>query len=296
MSTPKKSRLVPILLVILPTWLIASAAIALVKYFQNEKADARAAEQRFSQSVSSERIADDLRKIVEIIGERNTASPKKLSATSSMIQGLLGPSNTGYDVNIIKSPTDFPIIQATVPSERNSASPIWILTSYDSPLGSRGAEKNASGLAATLAAAQALADATPSRTIHFLFLPHVNEPDAPVLETALIVSELIGEKHAGIICVEAMAFAETLILTSRDTEATPVEEFAGLGKILGAEVTCLGDDFDLASTLYETGLPAIRIATRPTLLPEEKDDKVPFAPTLAASTGRLIQLIQRLAK
>ena len=93
-----------------------------------------------------------------------------------------------------------------------------------------------------------------------------------------------------------MAFAETLILTSRDTEATPVEEFVGLGKILGAEVTCLGDDFDLASTLYETGLPAIRIATRPTLLPEEKDDKIPFAPTLAASTGRLIQLIQRLTK
>lgn len=295
MSSSKKSRLVPILLVVLPLWLVASAAFALVKYFQNEKADARAAEQRFSQSVSSTRIADDLRKIVDILGERNTTSPKKLAATASMIQGLLGPSNTGYDVKNINSPTDFPIIQVTVPSERSSASPVWILTSYDSPLGSRGAEKNASGLAATLAAAQALADATPSNPIRFLFIPHVNEIDAPVLETALITSKHIGDNHAGILCVEAMASSETLILTSRDTEATPVEKFAGLGKILGAEIACLGDDFDLASTLYETGLPAIRIATRPTLLPDEEDNKVPFAPTLAASTGRLIELIQRLS-
>ncbi len=90
MAERKKFRLVPVLLVVLPVWLIASAAFALVKYFQNEKAGERAAEQRFSQSVSSERIADDLRKIVELVGERNTATPGKLAATSSMIQGLLG--------------------------------------------------------------------------------------------------------------------------------------------------------------------------------------------------------------
>ncbi len=295
MPSGKKFRFVPVLLVILPLWLVASGGYALVRYFKKEEERTLAAEQRFSQSVSADRIADDLRKLVEIIGERNTASPAKLSATASMIQGLLGPSNTGYDVNVLKSPTDFPILQVTVPSEKSTAAPVWVLTSYDSPPGSRGAEKNASGLAATLAAAQSLADATPSSPIRFLFIPHVNEPDAPVLETALAVSGHIGENHAAILCVEAMAAAETLILTSRDTEATPVQEFKGLGEILGAEITCLGDDFDLASTLYETGLPAIRIATRPTLLPDEPDGKTPFAPTLAASTGRLIELIGRLA-
>lgn len=296
MAANKKSRWVTIALVVLPVWLIASAAFALVKYFHNEKAEERAAEQRFSQSVSSERIADDLRKIVELIGERNTATPKKLAAIASMIQGSLGPSNTGYEVNILRSPSEFPILQVKVQGAKENAAPIWILTSYDSPLGSRGGEKNASGLAATLAAAQALADTTPARPIRFLFLPHINEPDGPVLETALAVSQHIGENHAAILCVEAMGWAETLILTSRDTEATPTKEFDGLGKILGAEVTCLGDDFDLASTLYETGLPAIRIATRPTLLPDEDDEKAPFAPTVAASAGRLIELIERLTQ
>jgi hypothetical protein len=93
-----------------------------------------------------------------------------------------------------------------------------------------------------------------------------------------------------------MGEAETLILSSRDTEALPTTEFEGLGKILGAEVVCLGDDFDLASKLFEMGLPALRVATRPMLLPDEKDDNLPFAPTVASSTGRLIELVERLSR
>jgi len=292
-----KSRIVPWLLVILPLWLFVSAGLALVKNFKDEKADAAKEEQRFARSVSSASIADDLRKTIEVIGERNTGTPEKLSAMAAMITGSLGPSNTGYEVKSIKGSAGFPILRVSVPSENKDASPIWLLTSYDSPPGSRGAEKNASGLAATLAAAQALADTKPSHTIHFLFLPHANEPDSPIIETALTAANLIKEAPTpkAIFCIEAMGDAETLILSSRDTTAIPSEEFAGLGKVLGAEVTCLGDDFDLASTLFEMDLPAIRIATRPTLLPAEKDDKIPFAPTVAASAGRLVELIQRLA-
>jgi hypothetical protein len=44
------------------------------------------------------------------------------------------------------------------------------------------------------------------------------------------------------------------------------------------------------------GHPTIRISTRPMLLPDEADNKVPFAPTLAASTGRFIELVRRLSK
>ena len=72
MGSGKKNRLVPWLLVLLPTWLIASACFALVKYFKDEKKTEAEAEKRFSQSVSTPLIADDLRKIVTIIGERNT--------------------------------------------------------------------------------------------------------------------------------------------------------------------------------------------------------------------------------
>lgn len=288
----------PWLLVLLPLWLICSGAFALVKYFRAEEAEKIVAEQRFSRAVSADLIADDLRKLVSVIGERNTGKPEKLAATASMIEGLLGPSNTGYQVVSIDGPLDFPVLTAAVPAKDSSASPVWILTSYDSPRGSRGAEKNATGVAATLALAQAMADSEPSHPIRFILLPHANDTESPLIETASIALELIRDAPTpkAILCVETMGDAEALMLTSRDTEAIPFKEFADLGKVVGAEVTCLGEDFNLASTLFEMGLPAIRIATRPTLLPGEEDEKIPFAPTLAASTGRLIELLERLSK
>lgn len=298
MSKKKRPIIIPILLVLLPAWLIISAGLGLVKNLKDEEEATQKAEQLFARDLSSDLIADDLNKLVTLIGERNTATPEKLAATASMLQGLLGPSNTGYLINLTKGPADFPIIQVTVQGAAASAGPIWVLTSYDSPPGSRGAEKNATGLAATLAAAQALANSTPSHPIHFLFLPHANEPDSPLAETALSVASLIknAPQAKAILCVEAMGARETLILTGRDTESLPTKEFAGLGEILGAEIICLGDDSDLASTLFEMNLPALRIATRPTLLPEEKDEKLPFAPTVTAAAGRLLELIKRLAK
>lgn len=298
MDGKKKSRIIPWLLVILPVWLIASGVFAIVKYFKDQDTKQAQTEQRFAKSVSSESIADDLKKIISLIGERNTSKPEQLAAIASMIQGILGPSNTGYQVYNIKSPTDFPIIKVSISSPNESAGPIWILTSYDSPDQSRGAEKNATGLAATLATAQSLADFAPAQPIHFLFLPHVNEDDAPISKTAITVSKLIeaeAEPRA-VFCIEAMGDAETLIFSSRDTTALPAVDFEDLGKILGAEVVCLGDNFDLSSTLFEVNLPAIRISTRPTLLLNESDDKIPFAPTVAASTGRLIELIRRLSR
>lgn len=298
MEEKRKFRLMPWLLVILPLWLIASGAFALVQYFKNEETAKIESAQRFAKSVSTESIADDLKKIISVIGERNTSKPAQLSATASMIEGTLGLSNTGYEVATIKSPSDFPILKITIPSLKKSSGPIWIITSYDSPDSSRGAEKNATGLVATLATAQALADDSPTQPIHFLFIPHANEADAPVLETATLVSQLIQAETQprAILCIEAMGDAESLILSSRDTTALPTVDFEDLGKILGAEVVCLGDDFDLSSTLTEMKLPAIRIATRPMLLPDEADEKIPFAPTLAASTGRLIELVRRLSR
>lgn len=298
MPNRKKLPIIPILLVILPLWLIASAGFALVKYFKDEKKAAIEETQRFSSTVSTVSIEDDLRKIITLIGERNTSTPDKLSATSSMIQGTLGPANTGYEIKTTGGSAEFPIISVTVNSVKPEAAPIWLVTSYDSPSGSAGSEKNATGLVATLAAAQSLASESPDRPIHFLFLPHANDTDSPILETAVTAANLIKATTTprAILCIEAMGDAEELILSSRDTEALPDAALDGLGKILGAEVICLGDDLDIASILFEMNLPALRVATRPTLLPEEKDSKLPFAPTLAASTGRLIEFVNRLAK
>ena len=153
MSAAKRRPLwVTFLLVLLPLWLVASGGGALWYYFQREKKQALVEQERFAQAVSVPLLADDLRKIVEVIGERNASSEtaaSNLSRTASMIEGLLGPSNTGYTVQKINGPGKWPLLQVTLAGKNPAAPAVWVLTSYDSRVGSRGAEANASGLAAT---------------------------------------------------------------------------------------------------------------------------------------------------
>jgi hypothetical protein len=265
---------------------------------KHERKESEKEQARFSQAISIPLLSDDLKKIITVIGERNVSSETaqtNLSRTASMIEGLLGPSNTGYAIKKHRGPANWPLLQATIRG-KSEESPVWIVTSYDSRAGSRGAEANGSGLAATLAVAQALASEKPENSIHFLFLPHANDLESPVLDSAMIFRDLTkANPPKAILAIEAMGSGETLWMTSRDTTAFPLQKIDGLGKIIGAEVACLGEDTDLASVLSQLDLPAVRIATRAIVTEEESDDREPFPPTVAASAGRLVELIRRVA-
>ncbi len=275
-----------------------SAGFGIWFYLKHEKKIESKEQARFAQAVSIPLLEDDLKKIVEVIGERNASSETaatNLSRMASMIDGLLGPSNTGYPVRRIRTTTDWPILQVTLKGKNENSPALWIITSYDSPIGSRGAESNATGVAATIAAAQALAREKPAAPVHFIFMPHANDLESPVMETATKLREIVlsGEAPHAVLCVETMGGGEELWLTSRDTTAFPLSKVTGLGKVVGAEVACLGEDTDLASVLFEMGLPAVRVATRAIRSSDEPDDRLPFAPTVASSTGRLIEMIRR---
>lgn len=297
-SEKRRTRWTPILLVVIPVWLVLSASVGIWLLFKHEKKEAEKEQARFSQAISTPLLTDDLKKIVNVIGERNVSSEAaaaNLSRMASMIEGILGPSNTGYAVTKHRGPAKWPLLQISIRG-KSEEQPVWVVTSYDSPPGSRGAEANASGLAATIAAAQALASDKPARPIHFIFLPHANDPESPILDNALLLRDLlIKNPPSALLVVEAMGAGESLWLTSRDTGASPLSKITDLGKVVGAEVACLGEDSDLASVLFELEQPAVRVATRAILTPGEADDREPFAPTVSASAGRLVELIRRLA-
>ncbi len=301
MSVPaSRPRPATLLLVLLPLWLAGSGAGALWYYFHREKQQALVEQEHFAQAVSIPLIADDLRKIVDVLGERNASSESagaNLSRAASMIEGMLGPSNIGYAVQRVSGPAEWPILHVTLAGKNPTAPALWVSASYDSRAGSRGAEANATGLAATLAAAQALARDTPNAPVHFIFLPHSNDAESPTVETAAKFAGLIKTEGPpkAVLYVESMGGGETLWLSSRDVSATPLNLVSGLGAVYGAEVVCLGDDVDLASTLFEMNLPAVRVSTRALVTAGENDDRLPFAPTVAASSGRLIELIRRCA-
>jgi hypothetical protein len=299
MSEPsmKRPTWATVMLVVLPLWLVSSGAFAMWYYFHNERKTELLEQERFATTVSADSLADDLKKIVEVIGERNGSSETastNLGRIASMIEGTLGPSNTGYTVRRMAGPAQWPLLQATLRGTDDKAGDVWVISSYDSRPGSPGVEANATGIVASMAAAQAVAADIPACNVHFLFIPHANDPEAPILETATQVKSLVGDSK-NILCLEAMGAEETLWLTSRDTSAPPLSRIQGLGSVRGAEVVCLGEDQDLASVLFEMNLPAVRVATRPMLTPEESDNATSNPNTLAGSTGRLVELIRRCA-
>jgi hypothetical protein len=290
---PAKSLLMPILLVGLPLWLAASAGIGLWLHFQSEEQRAIDQQARFARAISIPSIEDDLRKFVTLIGERNASSPaaaESLSRAASMIQGILGPSNMGYAVQRQKGPAAHPILHATLPGTDAKASPVWVLTGYDSRPGSPGGNLNASGVAATLAAAQALANSKHPSAVHFVFIPHVHDPTSPIAETVGPIRTLIAKfpEPRVVLCVDTMASGEPLQITPRPADVLAPGFISDLGSLKTADPSDPDPGFAAA-------IAATRVATGPVPPPDEPDDRPPFAPTVAASAGRLIELIQRCA-
>jgi len=91
-----------------------------------------------------------------------------------------------------------------------------------------------------------------------------------------------------------MGRSARLAVATRDTESPVVEKIAGLGQVLGAQAQCLQDDFDLASILFESGLPAARLTSAAAGI-EGAPESLPDPRLLAGSTGRLVELLRRLA-
>jgi len=286
---------------IFPLALFASAGIALWLNFRGAKKAEAIEQERFAQQVSEPLMTDDLKKIVEVIGERNASSDsgkQGLSRMASMIEGLLGPSNTGYPVTRTLGPQEWPLLSITIHGKKPDAAPLWIITSYDSRVGSPGVEANASGLAATLATAQALARDKPEHAIHFVFLPHANDPASPVQETSAKLQKFMAEfpKPAAILCVEAMGAGDKLWIYSADPTAKPLERVKDLGTIHTAETIYNSERPDMTRIFNKQGLPAVRVATRAAVSPEEADARMPSTGNLAAATGRLIELVRRCSK
>lgn len=297
-SAPRRDRRVFLLLWLLPLWLLLSSGIGMWLYFKKQAAAEAEGQPRFTTALDPAKVRDDMEKLLGFVGERHASSPagvQGLNRAGAMIEGSLGPGNAGYAVERVRGPAAWPLPVAVLEGREASLPPVWVVAAYDSRPGSPGAEANASGVASVLAAAHALAGAHPRRGVVFAFLPHGCDPDSPVAETAAILKDRIGGNISELLVVEATGSAAELLLSSRDAESRALRQAEGLGEVAGAEAVCLEDDFDLSALLFENGLPAVRVATRPVVKAEEADSLPPDPAVHAAATGNLIALIRRLS-
>jgi hypothetical protein len=184
---------------------------------------------------------------------------------------------------------------AKLPGKDPDKSAVWIISTYDSRAGSNGIEANATGLVASIAAARALAGSEVGANIHFAFLPHFNHLDSPRMETAALLKNLISENGLpkAILCIEAMGAQAALQASSRDATLLANLPLHDLATAVETDPAILDDDNDLASVLFQMGLPATRIATRPPLASDEPDDRMPAESTIAQAAVYLTELIKR---
>ncbi len=300
-SAPRRDRRVLLLLWMLPLWLAVSGGAGIWIYFRKQAAAEAEEQARFATAVSEKGLRDDMGKLLGFVGERHTASPsgvQGLNRAAAMIEGSLGPGNAGYAIERVRAPGTpagaWPLIVVTLRGKEKKAGPLWVVAGYDSRPSSPGAEANASGVASVLAAAHALAGSSPHRTVSFAFLPHAYDPDSPVLETCAVLRERIGTASE-VLVVESTGAARELMVSSRDAESRAFRRVEGLGEVAGAEAICLEDDFDLSSVLFEVGLPAVRVATRPVVRADEADSAVPDPAIHAAATNAVAAFIRRLS-
>ena len=296
----KRPNWLVIAVVALPAWVIVSATAGVWHRAQKENAPVVEEPKLLVQEVSTTAVADDLKKLTDWIGERRTGDPETeeaLRSTGNWIEGSLGPGNVGHEVRRVQGPGAWPLLHVTQRGKDPRKPAQWVIAGYDSRPGSAGVEANGTGVAAVLAAARALAGDETEASVHYLFLPHVSDMDSPVLETAEHAVRLIraqGEPGR-ILVVEAMGSGPPLWFSSRASDAIPATLTEGLGEIKGAEVVCLGDDADLASILFEMGLPAHRVSTRPLVAADEADEAPAEPVRVAAAAEALLHWIRRCA-
>lgn len=296
----KKSRVVRVLLWLVPVWLLLSAVGGIWMYFDAQKKQARKESLKFARSISTASMEGNLKILREFVGVRKRGAQDGIGLTraASWIEGELGPSNTGYQWQKIAGPAQWPLLHTTLQGTEEHAPPVWIVAAYDSsnipsddPFGGRidpaftagfDADMHADEtLAALVAAAQSLAGEQQAATLHFVFVPHGHPPSIEVEATLQRLIALIrgDAPPAAVLCLWNFGGSPSLNLSTRSTAPA----------LLGSGVPLIpAEAHEFTNTLAKAGFPAARVSTIATGGPRDAND-------LPAATSRLVELIQRLA-
>jgi Zn-dependent M28 family amino/carboxypeptidase len=156
-------------------------------------------------------LTRDVTTLAKTIGERNTKEYANLGRAADFVTTAL--SAAGYKPRRQEFQADGRIvsnIEAELPGGASADEIVIIGAHYDSVPGTPGADDNASGVAAMLAIARAMAGEKPARTVRFVAF--VNE-EPPFFQTDLMGSVVYarrcrqrGENIAAMLCLEMLGY------------------------------------------------------------------------------------------
>lgn len=282
-----KKRWIVILLVAVPTYLIASGVVAVWGNLKVREKESQQELARFAKGLSAESMRDDYVKLTERIGVREVsgAGARGFSAAASWIEGSLGPSNTGFRVEKIESGVGqpWPILEVVLRGTDEGLPPLWVVCTYASGDGVRGS----SAVVAEMAVAQALANQHLPRTVHFVFMPladGVGQDRGKVIAT--LVKRVEDAKGGEILWLENFGAGAELWVMASEGNARMMELAGEMGHALPFEKGRLrGDVLDVWGAYA-------RISRVSTAAPEVAERKADVS-ELRIASGRLLELIRR---
>lgn len=298
----KRPRWAVLTLSLMPLWLGLSAGGAVWWSLRSDKQAEEERDQRFAMEMSVERIADDLRKLEEVIGPRGIDYVENLNRAASMLEGILGPSNTGYRIQKIPSPLGAPILVAELKGSSDHDQSLWVIAPYDSPPG----KSDASAPAALVAVAQAMARDQLPVDIRFILLPYGHNPHAAAtwlgplnddLPDAAMIFCLDTMRHPSGLAVAAPELADVIDRSAEraagiDVEDTPREPM-DLSPL--SDSGFFTDDVPaslVAAELLEGHWPVIRVGS----LNKSGQGEAPDAANVAINSGKLVEWLRRAAR
>lgn len=286
-----RSRWLVVCLSLIPLWLALSAGVAVWWSLRDDKQEEQERNQRFAMEMSVERIADDMRKLAEVIGPRDTNHPENLMRAAAMIDGTLGPSNTGYQIQRIPGPKEIPIIRASLEQSKNKGRSIWVVAAYDSDF-THETSKESSAVASIIAAAQAMAKDDLPTNIHFLLIPHGNDPFSAAVDEQVKTLNSIMQEPSFVVFVNHMSKGRDLIfVTAEDPESdgTPMSLDPASTQGLGINHHIEALPYD-AAMFHQAGLKVVEVFA----YDADSDDNE--ASNIAISTGKLVEWLRRAAR
>ncbi|HEX5790586.1 MAG TPA: hypothetical protein VFY13_05505, partial [Luteolibacter sp.] len=272
---------------LLPLWLILSAGVAIWLSQRNDAKEEKEQQQRFARGMSVENIADDLRKLDSVIGQRHAGDAEalaNLNRAASMIDGVLGPSNTGYQVERMAIAGSPPVLRATLHGKEDKLPALWLLCAYDTPADQSGAGSS-HAVAAAIAAAQAMAQDAAPRTLELIFVPHGNAATGSV-EACLKPLQVKLERPSMVICLGDFSHGADLLVESGSESRPLLDALSGLGQWRAPN----GESSRLVSACSSAGLPVIEVRSHAA---NPARSEAPPAETLAVSAGKLVEWLRR---
>ncbi|MDA0811785.1 MAG: M28 family peptidase [Verrucomicrobia bacterium] len=196
MFTVSQPKLFKFLLIGLPVGLAMSVVIALVLYYTEPGRNAPSKDDalRFAAPVSEADLNSVVLTLSGTVGPRSlTAEPEAAARARKFVQSSLGAENMGYEVDLFNrkiGATECPSVIATLSGKGRSREVIVVAAPYTSVVGSPGASRSASGIAAVVSIAKALTGSEHQRTIQFVaYASEATDPASNDLTGALRASE-----------------------------------------------------------------------------------------------------------